>query len=46
MWEMEQSGVMPRFGLSFGRISLFGIRGKRMGEREKKGGRRRSVVCM
>ena len=43
MWEMEPFGMMPRFWLSFGRTSLFRIRGKRRGEREKKSGRRRSV---
>lgn len=43
MWEMEQSGIMPRFWLSFGRTPLLGSRGERNGKMERMGGRERSA---
>lgn len=47
MWEMDLSGMMPRFWLSFSRTSLLGIRGNRSEEKERKYKKKRSIcVCV
>lgn len=43
MWEMEISGMMPSFWLSFSRTSLLGTKGNRSEEKERKYRKKRSI---
>ena len=43
-WEMEQTGMLPGFWLSFGRTSLLGSRGDRNGKGRMDGRKRSKSV--